>query len=83
MVPKFSPAVTVWGGISKLGITPLVSVNGNISAIKYCEILGEGLLLSNIVTNELPYVFQQDNARPHTAAYILDWFTQNHVTVME
>lgn len=57
MVPKFSPAVTVWGGISKLGITPLVSVNGNISAIKYCEILGEGLLLSNIVTNDFSVCF--------------------------
>lgn len=27
---------------------------------------GEGLLLFNIVTNDLPYVLQQDNARPHT-----------------
>lgn len=35
MVPKFSPAVTVLGGISKFGLTPLVSVNENISAIKY------------------------------------------------
>lgn len=83
MVPRFSPAVTVWGGISKLGLTPLVSVNGNISAIKYCEILGEGLLLSNILTNDLPYVLQQDNARPHTAAYTRDWFIQNHLTVLE
>lgn len=69
MVPKFSPAVTVWGGISKLGLTPLVSVSRNISAIKYCKFWGEGLLLSNIVTNDLPYVLQQDNARPHTATY--------------
>ncbi len=59
------------------------SLNGNISAIKYCEILGEGLLLSNIVTNDLKYVLQQDNDRPHTAAYTRDWFTQNHVTVIE
>lgn len=50
------------------------------STVKF---LGEGLLLSNIVTNELPYVLQQDNARPHTATYTRDWFTQNHVTVME
>jgi hypothetical protein len=83
MVPKFSPAVTVWGGISNLGLTPLVSVSGNISAIKYREILEEGLLLSNIVTNNLPYVLQLDNDRPHTATYTRDWFTRNHVTVME
>lgn len=58
-------------------------MNGNISAIKYCEILGEGLLLSNIVTNELPNVLQQVNARPHTATNTRGWFTPNHVTVME
>lgn len=39
--------------------------------------------MSNIVTNDLPYVLQQDNARPDTAAYTRDWFTQNQVTVME
>lgn len=66
MVPKFSPTVTVWVGISKLGLTQLVSVNGNISAIKSCEILGEGLLLSNIMTNDLPYVLQQDNTGEFT-----------------
>lgn len=37
----------------------------------------------NIVTNDLPYVLQQDNARPHTATYTGEWFTQNHVTVIE
>lgn len=64
MVPKFSPAGTVWGGKRKLGLTPLLFVSGNISAIKYCEILEEGLLLSNIVTKDLPYVLEQDNAKP-------------------
>lgn len=37
----------------------------------------------NIVTNDLPYVLQQDNARPHNATYTGEWFTQNHVTVIE
>lgn len=44
---------------------------------------GGGITVVNIVTNDLPYVLQQDNARPHTATYTRDWFTQNHVTVME
>jgi hypothetical protein len=63
-----------------LGLTPLVSVRGNISMIKYCEILEEGLLSSNIVTNDLPYVLQQDNARLYTATYTLDRFTQMRIT---
>lgn len=67
MVPKLSQAVTVWGGISKFDLTPLVSVNGNFSAIEYCKILGKGLLLSNIVTNDLPYVVQRQTA--HCSLY--------------
>lgn len=66
-----------------MGITPLVSVNENISAINYCEILGEGLLLSNILTNDLLYVLHSEDARTRIAAYTRDWFTHNHVTVMQ
>lgn len=47
---------------SEFGLSSLVSMSGIISAIKYCEMLKEGLLLSYIVTNDLPYVLQQDNA---------------------
>ena len=83
MIPKFSPAVTVWGGMSKLGLTPLVCVTGNISSVKYCDILGEGLLNSTIATNGIPYEFQQDNATPHTSAFTRDWFRRHHVTTLE
>lgn len=79
IVPKFSAAVKVWNGISKLGLTPFISVSGNISTIKYCEIVGEGLMLCNILIN----VLQQDNARLRTATHTCDWFTRNHLTVME
>ena len=72
MIPKFSPAVTVYGGMSNLGLTPLVYVIGNISSVKYCDILGEGLLNSIIATNCIPYEFQQDNATPHTSAFTRD-----------
>lgn len=53
MVLKFLLVVMVWGGIIKLGLILFVFLNGNIFVIKYCEILGEGLLLFNIVINDL------------------------------
>lgn len=31
----------------------------------------------NVVTNDSPYVLQQDNSRPHTATYTSEWFTQD------
>lgn len=83
MVPKFSPAVTVWGGISKMGVTPLIFVKGNINSIKYCEILEEGLLQSDIVESDLPFKFQQNNARPHTSTDTRTWFQDNFVTVID
>ena len=85
MTPKFSPEVTVRGGIRKLGLSPLVLVNGNISSVKYCDILQKGLLKSAIMTNNICCLLKQDNARPHTrpAAYTHDWFERHHVTVLE
>lgn len=43
MVPKVPPVVTVWDGISKLGLTFVVFVNVSIFTIKYCEIWRRGV----------------------------------------
>ena len=34
MVLKVTPAIIEWGGMNKLGLSPLVLVNGNISPVK-------------------------------------------------
>ena len=71
MDAKFSPTITVWGGICKLRLSPLVLVKGNISSVKNCEILEEGLLNSAIITNDIPFLLQQDNTKTHITAYTL------------
>ena len=58
MVPKFSPTVTVWGRISKLGLSPLVLVNWNIS----CQVLW---------TFWRTFKFSH---YPRIATYTRDWF---------
>ena len=83
MCSKFSPSVMVWGGIGKLGLTPLLEITGRITSEKYCELLQEGLLESNIGQCGIPFVMQQDNARVHTSAYTKTWLRQNRVTVMD
>ena len=47
MIPMFSPVVTVWDGLSMLGLIPLVCVTGNtcISSIRYCDILVKDYLI--------------------------------------
>ena len=81
--PKFSPSVMVWVGIGKLGLTSLLEITGRITSAKYCELLQEGLLESNIGQSGIPFVMQQDNARVHTSAYTKTWLRQNRVTVMD
>ena len=83
MVPKFSPRLTVWGGISKVGVTPLIFVKGNINSEKYCQILQEGLVESVIGQSGIPYMLQQDNARPHTSAYTKQWFQDNNIDLLD
>lgn len=82
MVPKVPPVVTVWDGISKLGLTFVVFVNVSIFTIKYCEIWRRGV--------EFKYCDIQSAVRSAIghcetirAAYTWDWFTQNHVTVIK
>lgn len=81
-VPKYSPHVMVWGGISSRGKTSLAFVNGTINARKYCGIL-EGHLLE--FATHLPdgWRFQQDNAPPHRAQITQDWFLHHKIKVLE
>lgn len=40
-------------------------------------------MLNNIVTIDLLYLYKKENTRPHSATFTPNWFTRNHVTVME
>ena len=68
-------SVMVWGGISAEHRTPLVEIEGNLTARRYCDEI--------LVPHVLPYIdvhdglFQHDNARPHVAR-ISQEVLQNH-----
>ncbi len=64
--------VMIWGGISLLGCTDICFVDGKIDAAAYQAVLSKCLLpLSR--TFAVPWTFQQDGARPHTAASTMAW----------
>ena len=72
-----TPSVTVWGGISKLGMTPVIFIPGNIDSVEYCEIPQEGPLKSVIRSNSegfpsysIQFCLQRDSATHHV--YILE-----------
>ena len=72
----------VWAGISGIGKTALVQINGNLNSQRYINEI--------IVPHVQPFaqrvgqqfVFQQDNARAHTAHVVVNHFAQQGIPVM-
>ena len=63
--PYGGGGVTVWGAISNTGRSQLVRVHGNLTAAQYIQDILQPHVLPLMGTPGA--VFQQDNARPHTA----------------
>jgi transposase len=74
----------VWGCIASNGQCALTFVDGNVNSDKYINILHSTLLP---LLEDLPLsmwkkiVFQQDNARPHTARTTIDFLHTHHISV--
>lgn len=76
-----TPGVMVWGAIRYGGRSPLVFIPGTLNAQRYIETILEPVLLPFI--QHLPEaVFQQDNARPHTANITTGFLAENNVNCL-
>ena len=59
-------SLMIWGCITFNGVGILTTVNGNINAVKYIEILEDNLW--PVIVRHYPeenYIFQHDNAPVH------------------
>ncbi len=64
----------VWGCVSALGKGNLHFCDGTINAEKYIEILEHNMLTSRRhLFQGRPCIFQQDNAKPHSAHITKSW----------
>ena len=57
----------VWGGISNCAKIDLVTVQGNLNAVRYCDEIVRPVLLP-FLRQRHTAIFQQDNARPSCCA---------------
>lgn len=73
-------SVMVWGGIMGNLKTDLVIIQGNLNAQGYINLLNNTLM--PFLHQNQPAIFQQDNARPHTALITTQFLAQNNVDVM-
>lgn len=84
---KHSPRRMYWDAFSWYGVGPLIPIHGSVTAASYTETLQRHLLpalegFPGISDRGRP-LFQQDNARPHTAKLTKRFLTENHVRVVD
>jgi hypothetical protein len=71
-----------WGGIGRLGLTPLVRIDGRLNSETYTNILAANLLPNAAAIGGHEWVFQQDSASIHTSKHSSAWFVANNVPVL-
>ncbi len=76
-------SLMVWGCISAYGMGSLHVLEGTVNAEGYIKILEQHMLPSRRrLFQGRPFVFQQDNAKPHTAAITTAWLRSRRVRVL-
>ncbi len=72
-----------WGCISAYGMGSLHVLEGTMNAERYIKVLEQHMLPSRRhLFKGRPCVFQQDNAKPHTAAITTAWLRRRRVQVL-
>jgi len=74
-------SIMFWGCFSKLGLGPLVALEGTMNSENYLELIKD-TLLPEIDAAGRPMVFMQDNAPCHKAKRIMDFFAQENIETL-
>ncbi len=76
-------SLMVWGCISAYGMGSLHVLEGTMNAERYIKVLEQHVLPSRRhLFQGRPCAFQQDNAKPHTAAITTAWLRSRRVWVL-
>ena len=74
-------SVMFWGCFSKLGLGPLVALEGTMNSQNYIELLRD-FVLPELNAAGRQMVFRQDNAPCHKARIVMDYFAQNNIETL-
>jgi hypothetical protein len=75
-------SVMFWGCFSRHAKGPLTVVEGRIDSQKYLELVQE-VVMPEIQASGVDLIFMQDNARPHTARVVTDYYHENNVQMLD
>ena len=73
----------VWGGISSIGKTPLVFLDGTLTGPGYVDIIKDTYLPWIQQSNVKDVILQQDNAPCHTAKVVRAFMAEKGVQTLE
>ena len=76
-------SVMVWGMISRVGVGPLVRLQGKVNAEVYKQLVKDHVLPVLRNSTKQPSIFMQDNAPCHKAMVVMNLLKAEHVTVMD
>ena len=74
-------SVMFWGCFSKVGLGPLVALEGNMTGEKYIELLKD-ILIPELQAANRPMTFMQDNAPCHTANVVKAFMAQKDIDLL-
>ena len=74
--------IMVWGGICGDQKTPLITIQGNLTARAYINQVLTPVVLPFLQQQAQGVMFQHDNATPHAARLTRDFLAQNNVNVL-
>jgi transposase len=74
-------SVMFWGCFSKVGLGPLVALEGNMTGEKYIKLL-QDILIPELQAANRPMTFMQDNAPCHTAKVVRDFLSEKDIDVL-
>ena len=71
-----------WGCFSKLGLGPLVALQGTMNAQNYVELLRD-TVLPELSAAGRPMTFMQDNAPCHKARVVMNFLAENTIETLD
>lgn len=74
--------IMVWAGIAIDRRTPLVLVEGNLTAVAYRDVILQDFVVPYAAAAGENFVLQQDNARPHTARVVIEFLADHEIAVL-
>lgn len=77
------PSVMVWTGITAHHRTPLVVIDGNLTAQRYVNNILQPHLVPFMQAHPELNIFQQDNARPHAARLTKNFLQAQGIEVLQ